>query len=159
MHNPKEQITPVGKFFAILTKHYLNAFGKKLCGLPFDRHYYPLWVIAQNEGKITSKQLADILQTDKVIIVRIIKYLMKEQLIERVKHPVDKRSFLLKVTNKGAEYIPMIEKAMIETDKEIIDLIPKENRTETLCGITQLVNNLEPIKDSQFVLEFKRLNK
>ncbi|PKR81331.1 hypothetical protein CW751_04550 [Brumimicrobium salinarum] len=159
MHNPKEQITPVGKFFAILTKHYLNAFSKKLCSLPFERYYYPLWVIAQNEGKITSKQLTDILQTDKVIVVRIIKYLMEKELIERIQHPVDKRSFLLKVTQKGTIYVPMIEKAMIDTDKEFIDIIPKENRTETLSGITDLVNNLDPIKDSRFVLEFKRLNK
>src|SRR5690554_7367234 len=91
----KEQITPLGKLSALLTKQYLSVLGAKLSDLPIDRYFYAFWVISNNDGKITSKRLAEITQTDKVFIVRIIKYLTEKEFIQRLKHPEDKRSFLL----------------------------------------------------------------
>src|SRR5690554_7214427 len=74
----KEQITPLGKLSALLTKQYLSVLGAKLSDLPIDRYFYAFWVISNNDGKITSKRLAEITQTDKVFIVRIIKYLTEK---------------------------------------------------------------------------------
>src|SRR5690554_1559420 len=95
MSKIKKQITPLGKLFAILTKQYLSILGSKLNDLPIDRYYFAFWSISNNDGAITSKRLAEILQTDKVLVVRIIKYLTENKFIERIQHPNDKRSFLL----------------------------------------------------------------
>src|SRR5690554_6184154 len=101
MQEAKKQITPLGKLFAILTKQYLGILGTKLEHLPIDRYFYAFWQISNNDGVITSKKLAEILQTDKVLVVRIIKHLTDKNFIERIQHPKDKRSFLLHVTEYG----------------------------------------------------------
>ena len=155
----KEQITPLGKLFAILTKQYLGILGDKLENLPIDRYFYAFWVISKNDGKITSKRLAEVLQTDKVLIVRIIKHLIEKDFIERLQHPKDKRSFLLHVTPNGRTYIPKIEKALIETDQQFTSAISEGNKDLFLTEITNLVNKVGPIEGDRIVLEYKRLNK
>src|SRR5690554_619112 len=155
----KEQITPLGKLFAILTKQYIGILGTKLEKLPIDRNYYAFWVIFKNDGKITSKRLAEILQTDKVLIVRIIKHLIEKDFIERLQHPNDKRSFLLHVTPNGRKYFPIIEKAIIETDQQFTSAIVEGNKDLFLSEITNLVNSIGPIEGDRIVLEYKRLNK
>jgi DNA-binding MarR family transcriptional regulator len=155
----KKEMTPLGKLFAILTKQYLSILSSKLRGLPIDRYFYAFWVISNNDGEITSKRLAEVLQTDKVLVVRIIKHLTEMNFIERLKHPNDKRSFLLHVTPFGIKHVPAIEKALIETDQEFTDAIGTENKDLVLSGITNLVNKIGPIEGDRIVLEYKRLNK
>src|SRR5690554_941661 len=159
MSKIKKQITPLGKLFAILTKQYLSILGSKLNDLPIDRYYFAFWSISNNDGAITSKRLAEILQTDKVLVVRIIKYLTENKFIERIKHPNDKRSFLLHVTTFGRKYVPAIEKALIETDQQFISAIGIENKDLVLSEITKLVNIIGPIEGDRIVLDYKRLNK
>lgn len=159
MSEIKKQITPLGKLFGILTKQYISILGAKLNDLPIDRYYFAFWVISENDGTITSKRLAEVLQTDKVLVVRILKYLTEKNFIERLKHPNDKRSFLLHVTQNGRKYIPAIEKALLDTDQEFIAAIASENKELVLSEITNLANKLEPIEGNRIVLDYKRLNK
>lgn len=159
MTETKQQITPLGKLFTVLTKQYLSVLSSKLSELPIDRYFYAFWLIADNDGEITSKRLSEILQTDKVLIVRVLKYLSDKNLIERLKHPSDKRSFLLHVTAYGKQYIPIIEKALIDTDREFTELINIENKEMFLSEITNLANKVGPIEGDRIVLDYKRLNK
>jgi DNA-binding MarR family transcriptional regulator len=159
MSKTKKQITPLGKLFAILTKQYLSILGGKLNDLPINRYYFAFWVISENDGAITSKRLAEILQTDKVLVVRILKYLKEKNFIERLKHPKDKRSFLLHITPIGSKYVSAIEKALIETDQEFIAAIGSENKELVLSEITNLANKVGPIEGDRIVLDYKRLNK
>ncbi|SRR5690554_491693 len=154
-----EQITPLGKIFAILTKQYISILGSKLNSLPIDRYFFAFWVISKNNRKITSKMLADILQTDKVLVVRIIKYLNEKNFIERIQHPNDRRSFLLHVTEYGEKYLPAIENALIETDQEFTSAIKTENKSLVLSEITKLANKMGPIEGERIVLDYKKLNK
>src|SRR5690554_436815 len=158
MSEHKEQITPLGKLFAILTKQYLSILGSKLGNLPIDRYFYAFWVISTNDGEITSKRLAEVLQTDKVLVVRIIKYLTDKKFIERIKHPEDKRSFLLHVTAEGRKHIPAIERALIETDKQFTSVMSRDKKEVLLSEITNMVNQIGPIKGDRIVLEYKKLN-
>ncbi|PWH81358.1 MarR family transcriptional regulator [Brumimicrobium oceani] len=155
----KKQITPLGRLFVVLTKNYLSVFSAKLKDLPIDKYFYPFWVISNNDGEITSKRLAEILQTDKVLVVRILKYLMENGFIEKLKHPNDKRSFLLHVTKYGKEYVPIIEKALIETDQEFTSVLSKSTKDLVLSEITDLANKVGPIDGERIVFDYKRLNK
>lgn len=155
----ENQITPLGKLFAILTKQYLSILGSKLNDLPIDRYYFAFWVISENSGAINSKRLAEIIQTDKVLVVRILKYLTEKNFIERLKHPNDKRSFLIHVTHYGQKYVKSIEQALIDTDREFTELINIENKEIFLNEITSLANKVGPMDGDRIVLDYKRLNK
>src|SRR5690554_2545699 len=123
-----------------------------------DRYFYAFWVISNNDGKITSKRLAEITQTDKVFIVRIIKYLTEKEFIHRLKHPEDKRSFLLHFTEKGRNNIPAIKKALIEIYKIFTSAISADKKADFLSEITNIVNKIGTIESDRNVLEYKRLN-
>ena len=66
---------PVGRMLSGLGKGYLHLLRTKLQHLDIDRNYYALVLIESNDGIITQQELALILDTDKVSIVRIIDYL------------------------------------------------------------------------------------
>ena len=159
MSKIKEQITPLGRIFVVLTKNYLSVFSAKLKDLPIDKYYYAFWVISENDGNITSKRLAEVLQTDKVLIVRVIKYLIDKKFIAREQHPNDKRSFLLHVTDYGKKYISIIEKALIETDQQFLNALDQDTKELVLSEMTNLVNKVDPIEGDRIVLDYKRLNK
>jgi DNA-binding MarR family transcriptional regulator len=155
----EKQIIPLGKVFGLLMKQYLSTFDKKLKELPIERYFYAFWVIHNNDGQITSKQLSEILHTNKTIVVRIIDYLTAKDFIERLPNPRDKRSFLLHVTKNGRQYIPAIEKAMKETDEVFIDLISPQNKKVVLNEIISMANSPEHVENDAIHIEFKRINK
>lgn len=154
-----EQNVPLGKLFAILTKQYLGTLSEKLEHLPIDRYYYSFWIISENDGKINSKQLGDIVRTDKVMVVRIIKYLTEMNLVEKRQHPIDKRSFLLHITENGKKYVPDVTQALIETDQEFTEAFDANADDDFFSGITKLVNKLGPVKEEKIVLDYKRIKK
>ena len=145
--------------FALLTKKYVNVFSAKLNDLPIERYFYPFWIVSQNDGIINSKILAESLQIDKVLVVRILKYLEEKNFVERRMHPIDKRSFLIYVTPLGKKHTKTIEKAMIETDQEFTNYLDPGNRDVILTGITNLANSVGSMEGDRIVLDYKRLNK
>ncbi|RYM35119.1 MarR family transcriptional regulator [Brumimicrobium glaciale] len=155
----QKQITPIGSLFALLTKKYISVYSDKLSSLPIDRYYYAFWVISENDGEITSKRLAEILHTDKVLVVRILKHLTDNKFIERIQHPNDKRSFLLHVTETGKKYVSAVEKAIKETDQEFIAYVNPENKEVFLSELTSLSNKVEPINCERILLDYKNLKK
>ena len=159
MSKKKQQIAPLGKMFALLTKKYINVFSAKLNDLPIERYFYPFWIVSQNDGIINSKILAESLQIDKVLVVRILKYLEEKNFVERRMHPIDKRSFLIYVTPLGKKHTKTIEKAMIETDQEFTNYLDPGNRDVILTGITNLANSVGSMEGDRIVLDYKRLNK
>ena len=127
--------------------------------MPIERYFYPFWIVSQNDGIINSKILAESLQIDKVLVVRILKYLEEKNFVERRMHPIDKRSFLIYVTPLGKKHTKTIEKAMIETDQEFTNYLDPGNRDVILTGITNLANSVGSMEGDRIVLDYKRLNK
>ena len=63
---------PLGKMFSSLGKGYLQLLRKKLQHLDIDRNYFALLLIENSEGTITQQELALLLETDKVAVVRVV---------------------------------------------------------------------------------------
>lgn len=136
---------PLGKLFTTLTKQYIALLSDKLSHLPIERYYYILYVIGEYSGKIGQHQLADFLALDKVTVFRMVEYLEKNGMVERIPNPEDRRCQLLLITKNGETWMPHIKKAIDELDEFFLSALPKDQQkvfTEQLqlviCKTTEI---------------------
>ena len=109
---PVEQ--PVGRILSHLGRSFLSNLNRKLNHLDIERNYYALLLIEQAEGNITQQELAGLLDTDKVSIVRIIDYLSENGYVKRLQNVNDRRKYSLKLTAKAKKETSKIQKAINE---------------------------------------------
>jgi DNA-binding MarR family transcriptional regulator len=109
-HNIIEQ--PLGRILSNLAKDFLCLINKKLTSLELERNFYALLLIELGKGEINQQDLADLLETDKVSIVRIVNYLSEKGYVERLKKNTDKRKFCLMITQKAKKDLPRIKKTL-----------------------------------------------
>ena len=105
---------PFGRILSSVGKRYLYLLRAKLQHMDIDRNYYALVVIERQDGIITQQELASLLDTDKVSIVRVIDYLSEKGYLKRVKKTEDKRKHNLVLTDKAKLALPGIKSAFIE---------------------------------------------
>jgi MarR family transcriptional regulator, transcriptional regulator for hemolysin len=103
---------PLGKFLSGTGRKFLNALNVKLRNLDIERNFYALILIEEGDGKMTQQGLAELLESDKVSVVRIINYLSNAGYVKREKDPSDKRKYRLNLTPKAEKEIPDIKKAI-----------------------------------------------
>jgi MarR family transcriptional regulator, transcriptional regulator for hemolysin len=105
---------PLGRILSNTGKNFLNLANQRLDNLEIKRNFYALTLIENGHGEITQKELAYLLDSDKVSIVRIIDYLSEKGYVTRVKNTTDKRKYSLRVTEKAKMDLPNIKKTLIE---------------------------------------------
>ena len=157
--NLEKDITPLGLYFGFFTKHYISILSNFLEHLPIDRFFYPLYLIGKNSGKITQKDLTEILNSDKVTINRIVDFLLENDVIFKEVNPEDKRSYNLKITKSAEKYIEEIEQAITKTDELFLGTIKnKENFNEVICNLYTGLKD-KNIDDISFIYEKRKKTK
>ena len=105
---------PIGRVLSQVGRNYLAALNLRLTHVDIERNYYALLVIDQYDGSLTQQQLANLLNTDKVSVVRIIDYLSDKGYVMRVKNAIDRRKYAITITKKAKSQIENIQKSMQE---------------------------------------------
>tara|TARA_B100000508_G_C11465616_1_gene282024 strand:+ start:7962 stop:8447 length:486 start_codon:yes stop_codon:yes gene_type:complete len=155
----ERSLLPLGKVCAVITKQYLSVLGSKLNHLQINRYYYAFWVIAKNDGQITQKDLSTVLNADKVIIVRIVDYLSEKQFIQRKENPEDRRSHLLAITKTGEQYVKDVEKALEQTDNELLHALPDDRKSDFISDLITVANEAAEIQGERVALDYSLINK
>ena len=112
---------PLGRTLSILGKSYLHLLRVRLKHLDIDRNYYALLLIGSMDGVITQQELALMLETDKVSIVRVVDYLTLKGYVKRIRKPDDMRKRSLKLTEKAILAIPEIRKSINELNELVLN--------------------------------------
>lgn len=155
MKEPKV-LLPIGKLFASLTKQYIGVLSLKLEHLPFDRYFYPFWLIANNNNIISQQELADFLDCDKVTAYRIVEYLEQKEVVVRKKSKSDRRCHTLSITKKGEPFINDIQEALLATDDLFMKQLPKNSTF--LKDIENLGNNIKKEPSQRISLLYDQVN-
>lgn len=150
----QQNSAPLGLTFALLTRQYISILSKRLTDLPIERYFYPFWLIAENSGKIGQQQLAELLNADKVTVVRILDYLEKEGFVKRRTNPDDRRCHLLYVTKKGEPFVEKIGRAIVETDKLFLSFVGNSTFADE---IEELGNKLKEIPGDRIALHYDKI--
>jgi MarR family transcriptional regulator for hemolysin len=147
---------PLGKVFGFLTKKYIGIVSDKMSKTPVAKNYFALLTIGLNSEKISQQELADHMLTDKVSLVRILDSLEKDQLIERIINPNDRRQHLLKITRKGFPWIAEIQKVLHETDEAFLNVIAPEHRACFRSELNKLCHSVKNIPAEDIEIFYNR---
>jgi DNA-binding MarR family transcriptional regulator len=135
---------PFGRLLFGIGKTMLHALNEKLIELDIKRNYYALILIEEGQGKLTQQELAVLLESDKVSVVRIVDYLAEKGYVSRVREQSDKRKYGLLLTEKAMNELPQIKCAMEEVFHSAfmgVSVIKLEELYKTLNEIKINLNN------------------
>lgn len=140
---------PLGKMLSVLGRGYLQLLRNRLQQFDIDRNYYALVLIENHSRALSQQELAALLGSDKVSIVRVVDYLSENGYLKRVRKSDDRRKYNLELTEKARSIIPEIRKSYSEvnnvalsgfTDAEILFLL--ESLEKIRFNLTQTVSAL-----------------
>lgn len=133
---------PLGKILSGIGKILLNELKEHLNYLDIERNYYALILIEEGKGKITQQNLATLLNTDKVSVVRVVDYLSNNGYIKRVNDKNDRRKHSLTLTKKAIKELPLIKKAIHEITNKALNGLPDNKIKELFNTLNHIKNNL-----------------
>ena len=111
---------PLGRILSTLGKGYLHLLRGRLGHLDIDRNYFALVLIDSRDGFISQQELAGLLDSDKVSIVRVVDYLSLKGYITRINIAGDRRKHHLSLTDKAKLALPEIKTAISEINELIL---------------------------------------
>ena len=119
-----------------------NSLNHALSDIHLTVEQWSLLALLWTEDNQSQKSLQLSLLKDKATINSLVNYLLKDGFIVKSPSTIDKRSFIVSLTQKGKEVksasIPMAMKSIqLATDK-----IDKEDLQTTLKVLDQIINNL-----------------
>jgi MarR family transcriptional regulator for hemolysin len=133
---------PLGRMLSGLGKGYLHLLRSRLHHLDIDRNYHVLVLIESNDGSITQQELAVLLDTDKVSIVRIIDYLSEKGYVQRIRKTEDRRKHNLVLTNKAKLALPEIKQSFAEINEIVLKGLNSTQVSELVETINKIKSNL-----------------
>jgi len=133
---------PLGRMLTMLGKGYLNLLRTRLQHLDIDRYYYALVLIDSQDGIITQQELALLLDSDKVSIVRIVDYLSEKGYVKRIRKTDDRRKHNLVLTEKAIEAIPGIKQAFLDLNGLVLKGVTSSRIDEFSNTLRMIKNNI-----------------
>lgn len=150
------QLLPLGKLLGGITKSYFGALSKKLEPLGVDRHFSALVAIDHATCKCTQQYLSDLLNYDKVSMVRILDYLVDKKLITRSVNQSDRREHLINLTPKAKKIMDEIHNGIRDMNNLAFSGISKEDRLVFYTCITRIMKNIENLPAYKVDIQLKK---
>ncbi|HEY0175275.1 MAG TPA: MarR family transcriptional regulator [Pedobacter sp.] len=97
-----------------------------------------------NNGRLSQKALAEMLDKDKSAIVSIIDVLSEKGYVNRVVNPDDRREHLISVTEKAEKDIPHIIAAFEEMNRDLTKDISAEEMQTFYNVLYKMRTNIQP---------------
>lgn len=140
---------PLGRMLTMLGKGYLNLLRFRLQHLDIDRNYYALVLIERQDGIITQQELAVLLDSDKVSIVRIVDYLSEKGYVKRVRNTDDRRKHSLLLTQKGKLALPEIKKSFSDLNEIVLNGLENNQISDLTHTINRIKRNITQNTESK----------
>ncbi len=118
----------LGKAMAVITKNYYGALSKRIEYLGIDRHFTILILIDTAQEKCTQQYLSDMLNCNKVLMVKKLDYLVEKKMITREVNSDDRRERIINLTEKGKKAVPQIQKEIMEMNKIVLKGFSKQDQ-------------------------------
>ena len=147
---------PLGKKMARITKSYFGALSKRVEPLGIDRHFGTLVIIEDADKKCTQQQLSNLLNFDKVKMVRILDYLFEKGMVTREVNPKDRREHLIQLTAKAKKIMPEIRSEIIWMNKLALNGLNKTEQELFGGCVDKIIKNLENLPVNKVYIKIKK---
>jgi MarR family transcriptional regulator for hemolysin len=151
-----DQKMPLGKYMGAITKTYFGALSKKLERLGTDRHFSTLIAIHAADQKCTQQYLSDLLNFDKVSMVRMLDYLVSKKMITRSVNPVDRREHIIGLTPKAKKIMPLISAGIMELNELAFKGVNKHDREVFYSCMATILKNIEDLPAHKVDIKLKK---
>lgn len=133
---------PIGRMLSMLGKGYLHLLRAKLQHLDIDRNYYALVLIEAQDGTISQQELAGLLDTDKVSVVRVVDYLSVKGYVKRITQTGDRRKHYLLLTDKAKQALPGIRESINELNEKVFSGLESRHLEDFTTVIEKIKKNI-----------------
>lgn len=130
---------PFGRLLSLVAREYLSMLNSRLTGLDIKRNYYTLLLLDAQHHPVSQQKLAELLNSDKVSVMRIVNYLSEKGYIRRNRDLIDRRKYNLVLTRKAQLAIPEIKQTILELNNVVFAGL-------TPIQIDEIKNNIQKIK-------------
>ena len=134
---------PIGRVLSLIGRNYLVALNQRLKQVDIERNYYALLIIDQFDGDLTQQELANLLSSDKVSVVRIIDYLSENGYVVRAKNLDDRRKYAITVTDKAKKEIENIKNAINKNNAFAFSGLNEDEIQSFMQMLDKINNNLK----------------
>lgn len=128
-----------------VSRKYMDALAARLGHLGIRRHYFLLAAIGDGKGRLTQQELADLLDTDKVMMVGILDSLTKSGFIRRMQSKVDRRKHLIVLTPKAEKALPLIKRVIAELNQRALSGLPAKLAVQFPNALSMMKSELEAV--------------
>lgn len=121
-----------------------------------DRNYYTLLLICRSKSDLTQKELAEMIEVDKVTMSRKIDHLVGLGYVLRESNPHDRRTILLKPTRKALKLSDEIGQAYTILNEQAFRGISASEQMAFLATAEKLRQNMEHLPRTGVKVEYKQ---
>lgn len=147
---------PLGRAMVVITKNYWGALSKNLEHLGIDRHFTTMVAIDRAKDKCTQQYLCDVLQIDKVGMVRVLDYLVEKGMITRAVNPDDRREHIIQHTEKGKKVMPEIHEGIKEMNNTALKGFSENEQKIFKRCIEKIILNLKNLPVNEIDIKVKK---
>ena len=112
---------PIGFFFGLAARQYLNFFGKYLSELDINQNQFWILLNLCHEQNISQDKMASVLRVNGATMTRELNDLEKRRLIIRKTDENDRRKKLVSLFDKGFEMLESAQDVDYETESVLLN--------------------------------------
>jgi MarR family transcriptional regulator, transcriptional regulator for hemolysin len=154
----KQPDIPVGTRALILSKLYYGVLSKRLEEVDVERYFAVLYFLHVNNG-CSQQYICNHLSIDKTAMVKVMNYLIREDLVERHINPDDRREHFIRLTKNGLKQNEEIIRAFHAIDREIFAVVSKEDRDTFLKVLETVTGYLRDLPSNDLFFNYKKSKK
>lgn len=146
---------PIGTKALILSKYYYGVLSKTLENIDSERYFSILYFLNENNG-CNQQCICNNLAIDKTAMVKVIDYLIKNDMVERDINPNDRREHFIKLTKKGHKQTEEVVRAFKAIDSQMFSKISKDDQEVFMRVLSQLSSNLKELPSNDLFFNYKK---
>jgi MarR family transcriptional regulator for hemolysin len=150
------QSMPLGKILGGILKKYFGALSIRMEQHGVDRHFSTLVAIDNAKQKCTQQYLSDLLNLDKVSMVRILDYLFEKKMITRSVNPNDRREHIIELTPKAKKVMPSIHDGIKEMNSIALKGLNKHDQEVFYDCLAIIFKNIENLPVNKVDIKLKK---
>lgn len=149
---------PTGMQTLLISKLYYGILTKSLDKLAIDR-YFAVLLFLKDQKNCCQQVICDNLLIDKAAMVKVLDYLSKAGLIERVTNPNDRREHFIILSKKGEKQTSEIRKVVTYIEQKTFENVSKQEEMIFKKVLQRVGENLKEMPSNKIVFNYKTTKK
>ena len=137
---------PIGFFFGLAARQYLNFFGKYLSELDINQNQFWILLSLCQEQNISQDKIASILRVNGATMTRELNDLEERRLIVRKTDENDRRRKLVSLFDKGFEMLESAQDVDYKTESELLNYFSIEELHILKYFLKKIIITIEDIQ-------------